>query len=329
MTKKRAGILVLKVGILAAMLTYLFGKSAIDFDRVGAALLDPWSLAANAVLLSIILVFISARWSVLARAQNISLSVGRSIQVQMISSFFSMFLSGSVAADVVKACYVALDNPARKTGAAVSVVADRVMSCFTLLVFGGAVFLLSPQLVSAKPELVLLQRVVLAGVLISCVGLLAFLLVLPRRRLALLHAWSARVPALGGIASALESYQGAPRALLAAFGLSLGSLLTSVALYYIQGRILGVSLPFTAYLFLVPASILVNYLAFVPFGIGVGQVAFFHLFTLMGGDAREGATLCTVFQAYLVLFHLAGAVLFVRDRKPPQQADVGKQLRAG
>jgi hypothetical protein len=70
------------------------------------------------------------------------------------------------------------------------------------------------------------------------------------------------------------------------------------------------------YLAIVPVAMTISYLSFLPLGVGVGQIAFYELFSWFGrATPQQGATLCTALQGYLLLFSLIGALTYVGFRR--------------
>lgn len=98
------------------------------------------SMAPGPLVLSIILmgatIFAGViRWQVVLKVHGLNMPLARTTQISLIAHFFNSFLLGSVGGDVLKAYYVARETHHKKTEAVVTVLVDRIIGMFSLLVF--------------------------------------------------------------------------------------------------------------------------------------------------------------------------------------------------
>jgi uncharacterized membrane protein YbhN (UPF0104 family) len=100
---------------------------SLDWHQVGAAFarldLRLWLAALGVYLLA--QAASSVRWCVLARVHGLGGSQGRFLAYYFIGSFFNLVLPTSVGGDVIRAWYLARQDPGRRAGAVLSVLADR------------------------------------------------------------------------------------------------------------------------------------------------------------------------------------------------------------
>jgi hypothetical protein len=75
------------------------------------------------------------RWQVVLKVHGLEMPLLRTTQISLIAQFFNSFLLGSVGGDVLKAYYVARETHHKKTEAVVTVLVDRIIGMFSLLVF--------------------------------------------------------------------------------------------------------------------------------------------------------------------------------------------------
>jgi uncharacterized protein (TIRG00374 family) len=75
------------------------------------------------------------RWQVVLKVHGLNMPLLRTTQISLIAHFFNSFLLGSVGGDVLKAYYVARETHHKKTEAVVTVLVDRIIGMFSLLVF--------------------------------------------------------------------------------------------------------------------------------------------------------------------------------------------------
>jgi uncharacterized protein (TIRG00374 family) len=107
------------------------------------------SMENGPLLLSFLLmgatVFIGViRWQVVLKVHGLDMPLLRTTQISLIAHFFNSFLLGSVGGDVLKAYYVARETHHKKTEAVVTVLVDRIIGMFSLLLF--ACIMLPPNL---------------------------------------------------------------------------------------------------------------------------------------------------------------------------------------
>ena len=79
------------------------------------------------------------RWWMLVQALGLPFRLRDAFRLGMVGTFYNTFLPGSIGGDIMKAYFIAKGEPQRKAAAVATVVADRLLGLFGLLLFGGAV----------------------------------------------------------------------------------------------------------------------------------------------------------------------------------------------
>jgi uncharacterized membrane protein YbhN (UPF0104 family) len=239
----------------------------------------------------------------------------------MVAKFFNMALPGYIGGDVIRGMYIArrasATSPrgsstiASMSAAAVvpSILFDRISGMLPLFALCLAGTLGAPADSLPSHFLVSARTLSAAGLLAA---LSTFLLAkrLPTVPSFLLR-WSQRLhmePIFTAFYEGTHLYVrdwGLIRNVLGISLLSHGLILLSFVLY---GQALGLRLPLSSYLVLVPLGLLVTAIPIAPGGLGVGQVAFLALFQTAG--TSQGANLITLYMASQVLINLTGAFLY-------------------
>lgn len=98
------------------------------------------SMATGPLILSFFLmgatIFVGVlRWQTVLKVHGLDMPLRRTTQISLIAQFFNSFLLGSVGGDVLKAYYVARETHHKKTEAVVTVLVDRILGMFSLLLF--------------------------------------------------------------------------------------------------------------------------------------------------------------------------------------------------
>ena len=79
------------------------------------------------------------RWYLLVRAVDLPFTLRNAVRLGMVGFFYNTFLPGSVGGDLVKAYFLARDQPGRRATAVATVVADRLVGLFGLILYVAAV----------------------------------------------------------------------------------------------------------------------------------------------------------------------------------------------
>jgi uncharacterized protein (TIRG00374 family) len=247
--------------------------------------------------------------------QGVHLSSLRTAQLVLIGTFFNYFMPGGVGGDVVKAFYIARDFPASKTKVIISVLMDRIVGLFSMILLAMAMMLWQWEALEHSPQLKMIF-------IFLCLILLAFCIfwaVVFSDRLEKTNIVNKVVSILPGKASmtkvlnSLTSYRKGRKGFFIALSLSLIAQISSVLFFYIAGQGLGFSeIPFTTYLFVVPVGFMIQAIPIAPAGIGIGQAAFLFLFTLATKEQSSlGPSTITAFQLATFFYGIIGAFCYL------------------
>lgn len=155
---KRYLIATLKLGLPAALFTYLLWS--VDPADYRAFWTQPkrWHLLALAQLTALLAVMISfLRWRLLVRAFDIPFSLTECMRLGFLGYLLNFISFGSVGGDLFKAILVARDKPQRRPEAVASVLLDRALGLLGLVLLAWlSLRLLAPTQLS--PLLVGIRR---------------------------------------------------------------------------------------------------------------------------------------------------------------------------
>lgn len=176
------------------------------------------------------------RWQRLLAAQGVPVRTGRMQALFWIGNFYNSFLPGGIAGDAVRLIALAREHPQHRAGAAVSILADRLLGFATLLAL--AVLALGAQLTTAPaPD----ELAVIFAASAGALGLLAggtLLITHTHACDALATRWlgTERVAGLRAATDALSRNHGV---LLMATALSVGVWLVDFAALWLLARSAG------------------------------------------------------------------------------------------
>lgn len=306
----------LKVGIAAAVISWMIGSGRLDVRAVADAATQ-WKLLSLIAAIFYLQVFVlSLRWRILARALGYELSRTRAFSLSMIGMLFNTAVPGSVGGDVLKA-YYACGGKSDRSGPIASIVVDRVVGLFSLILLAVAGSAWNSHLLWSNVEV----RAFWFALTISLVILAASaaLTLTASSRLSLLLGRVCVLPAVRAVLMStlevLSAYNRKRWSLLQSLALSVPCHLLAIAAFYAAIRsVAATSVELGMLVFLVPLGLVTTAVPLAPGGIGIGQAAFYSLFAfVLPGKGPVGSSAFTVYQLVLILVSLSGIVFYLRD----------------
>lgn len=314
LTKQRL-IQFAKVLLGVGLVAVLINKGMIEVDKL-KVLLNPQVILIGFLLVALNTLFLAWRWHVLLKFYKFATNFINALRFYLIGVFFNYALPGAVSGDLVKAFYISRTQPNQKMKAALSVLIDRVLGLYSMLLmsFFSSVFVFQNTSDNSSPLIKLIESswIVLA---IASLGLGA-LFSLPMSKLPVVR----NIKKLKSLLDSLYELGRTPQVILSSMALSImGQMLTMVFFYWIAPYF-GFNVSFWTCLFCVPLGFIVMAIPISPAGIGVGQLAFYKLFdALEPGAGDAGALAITSFQAFQLIWGVIGAYVYIRYKhKPPE-----------
>lgn len=332
MTSRARAITVnaLKFAVPAVILGWLLSR--IEPDQWDALKTQPknYALLASALLLASVAVFLSfVRWAVLVRSQGIALGYLAAFRLGAIGFFLSFVSAGSVGGDLFKAIFLARKTPGLRLEAVASVVVDRAMGLYgLLLVVISAMVLFPPATVSED-----FHRLSLGAGVLAVAGTIAIAVVvlggrwidrLLRRVDA--NRWFGKI--IHRVADPLRMFHTHPWQLLISAVLSVGvHLLLSISMYLIARGLYSAPPTFTEHLIIVPVGMLAAALPLTPAGLGVLEATIAWLYQLVPPvpTAASGTLVALTFEIVKLILAAAGIVFYWTSQA---EVDAIRQLDA-
>jgi uncharacterized protein (TIRG00374 family) len=267
------------------------------------------------------------RWYLLVRALDLPFSVRNAYRLSLVGIFYNTFIPGSVGGDLVKAYFIAHAHPERKTRAVASVIADRAMGLFGLILFvavmGSIAWALGDERIVANPDL---QWIVKLMTGIASASILGFLLLgfLPQRRV---HRFAGRlqwVPKVGHALAEMWYAVWEYRQRLKVVGI--GVLLSAfshfglVFAFHCASRVFPPANPATElatlpeHMVIAPIGFIAQAVPITPGGVGVAEAVFAWLYKLSGRPEVRGAIARLSLRLAEWLIAFCGYVVYLRMR---------------
>ncbi|HET6573620.1 MAG TPA: lysylphosphatidylglycerol synthase transmembrane domain-containing protein [Fimbriiglobus sp.] len=325
-----AGLLALVVSMNWTALSDLFSREPHILPFLAAAL-----------ILACCTVVQYFRWYLLVRALGLPVAFRNVLRLGLVGTFYNTFLPGSVGGDFVKAFFIAKGHPERKAAAVATVVADRLVGLFGLLLFaatvGGGCWAAGNEKIAENPKL---QAIVLV-----CVGLSAVVLV-GYVALGLASAeWSKRLsdrlhrvtvfsvhvgPTLAELWFTVRTYRQRPKTVAAVVAMSAVVHTGFVTMFHLATRVFPPADPallgtLPEHFVIAPIGFIVQAIIPVPGGLGAGELTFGGLYRLIRGEGGPAVGLAGRLTLRLIewTIGLIGYVVYLRMRTelPVAEAD--------
>ncbi len=142
---KKHVLTAIKWSISLAIIVYLVRSVMADNPETFARLRDEskdWSLLAIALALELTAVTLTfVRWYWLVRALDLPFRFADALRLGFIGYMFNLVSLGSVGGDLFKAVFLAREQPGRKTEAVATIIFDRVIGLYGLLILASVAML--------------------------------------------------------------------------------------------------------------------------------------------------------------------------------------------
>ncbi len=315
-------IKLLKFVVAFSLIGWMIHKGLIDFS-VLSLMAKPQYIVVALLLGFLNLAVANWRWTLLLQARGFEVGLGRTMPLTLIADFFNFAIPGAIGGDVVKAYYIAQDHPSRKMEAITSVVVDRVLGLYAMVILALVAIVVNVEFVVSQPELVF---VTLTSVGVFSVMTLFLAASLSKRIRVFLKMdlILEKLPA-GQVGKrfyeAIHCYRAHGSTLFYAMVLSFAAQLVAIGFMIFVGYVIGeTGLSFATFLFAVPLGFIISAVPIAPAGIGVGQYAFLALFRMFSGtETNLGQISITAFQVTLFLWGLVGGFFYLKKKKPNLQ----------
>ncbi|MBA2225458.1 MAG: flippase-like domain-containing protein [Thermogemmata sp.] len=269
------------------------------------------------------------RWYLLVRALELPFTLRDACRLGLVGVFFNTFLPGSIGGDLLKAYFIARENRERKTRAVATVLIDRALGLFGLVLFvavlGTAAWGLGEERLAGNAEL---QRVIQVMAVCSGATVAGFILLgyLPQRRVDRFARRLRWLPKIGGVLAefwfAVWMYRQRPRTMAWGVVLSAASHVALVLAFHASSRVFPATgtaaeqpASLAEHLVIAPIGFIVQALPVSPGGVGVGEAAFAGLYQLSGRSASRGVIARLSLRIVEWLLGAAGYLIYLRMKK--------------
>ncbi len=262
-----------------------------------------------------------ARWQLVLAVQGLQLPLGRAAGISLVAHFFNSFLLGSTGGDLLKAYFAAAETAHKKAEAVTTVVVDRLLGLFAMLLFVSLMVLVNWSVVMSQQRFMAVMLVILGMLFVSGLFVVLSFWAGPTKPRQKFEALLARLPKGDVLVRCIEACHAfgenpgfLPRVLGWSMLLSLACVLQIVALGFGLGLPMGEHL--RVLLLIVPAIICISALPITPSGIGVRENLYVWLLgaTTIGIEAKAALSLSLLAFAGSLLWSLIGGAVYLAFR---------------
>lgn len=267
------------------------------------------------------------RWYTLVRALDLPFTVRNAYRLSLVGIFYNTFIPGSVGGDLVKAYFIAHAHPERKTRAVASVIVDRALGLFGLILFvavmGSGAWALGDERIAANPDLQWIVKV-MAGVASASVAGFLLLGLLPPTRVDRFAGRLKAVPKVGTPLAelwyAVWMYRQRPGVVAVGVALSAVSHFGLVFAFHCASRVFPPLNPaaelatLSEHMVIAPIGFIAQAVPITPGGVGVAEGVFAWLYKLSGRPPTRGIVARLSLRLVEWLIALTGYVVYLRMR---------------
>ena len=196
---KKKLILLVKLAVSVTILTVVVVNARranptlfaefIDRPKNWGLLIAAWALCMTGVLITFL------RWYYLVRALELPFRVRDALRLGFLGYMFNFVSLGSVGGDLFKAVFIAREHPRRKAEAISTLIVDRAVGLYALLVMAAAAVLIV-GLPTEDPNIRVINDAAVVGSVVGCV--LMTLILLPGFSTGPLAEFFSGLPKVGG-----------------------------------------------------------------------------------------------------------------------------------
>lgn len=282
-----------------------------------------WPLLIGCVMAILAGVIVSfCRWCLLVRSIGLQFSFRDALRLGFLGYLFNFVSAGSVGGDLFKAIFIAREQPGWRAEAVASVLVDRVIGLYALLLITSAAILCF-DVSNATAEVQTVCRMTLIGTLVG--GMVLGLAMVPAVTKNRFVKKMTQLPVAGRVLNRLME------ALVTVRSRPVTLLQIGLMSFAVHGLILVGVMGITAALFrnpptileqliIIPLSNVASALPFTPAGLGAFELAMDELFKRIPADTdASGGIVALAFRVSTIIVAGIGAIVYIASKREVEQ----------
>ena len=306
-----------------ALLFVLVKKGPFNLEQLQAVILKPDILVFGLGIMFLQVVLFTWRWKIFVD-QVTKAPFFQVLKMTLVGMFFNFFIPGGVGGDIVKALELSKDKSATRAQTLSTVMSDRVFGLFAMITF-SSIFLLYENFHAPTSSIAHFTYISV----LAWVGMTATLLFLPLifSQIAkhLTNLSSKVFTVLEKLISSLHfTFKTFRNFKIQGKSLAISLVAQLAAIYFMYYVVIQLNTPppsFLVFFSLCCFGFVAAALPIMPGGIGVGQYAFYILFSPISPELGQSTiTAITVLQVFQLTYALLGGLIFSLNPKAKKEA---------
>ncbi len=322
---KKVATLSAKIIFAVGLIFWLIQSGRLEFSSLNK-LLTPEFLIIGTILILFNFALTSKRWHLLLRSQQIQIPYRQVWDLTLIGTFFNFAMPGGVGGDLIKGYYITRKSHQYKIGAAITVLIDRLIGLFALILMASISILSQLNLMLANPTTKHIAVALFSITILFIIGIFCLLHTnLSTNKI--IHRAIEKLPKgqhLLQTIHCLAAYKNNKKIFWITLLLSFFAQICTIGFFIYAGHLLQASdVSYATYLFVVPIAFIVQAIPISPAGIGVGQAASFFLFNLVAPNSGAiGPSAMTALQIGQFGMGIWGAFLYVQYKHHQEKQNI-------
>ena len=297
-------------------------------------------LALTALLMTMTLSLQIVRWFFLVRALDLPFTLRSAFRLGLVGYFFSQFLPSSIGGDAVKAFVIAKEQPERRAAAVATVIIDRAMGLFGLLLFasvaGGVAWASGNEQIASIPTL---QNLIKFSAAFAGAMMLGYVLLglLPAHRADRFAGRLKHIPKVGyGLAEswyAVWVYRQRVKIVLLGVCISAAAHFAMILAFYFASRSFTADNPaglatLPEIMVIAPIGFIVQAVPLSPGGVGLAEFFFEQLYNWIGRNGNDGLAARLALRVVEWSLGFIGYLVYLRKKKELTSAQAAAEKEA-
>ncbi len=322
---KKALLTAAKFGVPIAIIAWLLSSVPPEQFRDLQQRPKNWPL----LLASLVTVFIAVsltflRWFLLVRALRLHFRLIDAFRLGFLGYLFNFISAGSVGGDLFKAFFIAREQPGRRAEAVATVIVDRIIGLYALLLLTSGV-IITTGIPNSTAELLTLSRATIGVTVLGGVGIL--ILLIPGFTSGALSEFLTGLPkigrTLGQLITAVRIYRKRWPTVVVAVAMSVCThALFALALFFIATALFQHVPTLREHLIMVPLGMVAGAVPFLPGGLGAFELAIRELYRIVPAAANidvSGVLVALVYRLMTILVAAIGMLIYWSSRGEVRQ----------
>ncbi len=264
------------------------------------------------------------RWYLLVRALRLRFRLIDAFRLGFLGYLFNFVSAGSVGGDLFKAFFIAREQPGRRAEAVATVIVDRIIGLYALLLLTTGVILIT-GIPDATTQLRTLSHATIAVTVLGGLGIL--MLLVPGFTSGAVSEFLTGLPkigkTLGQLITAVRIYRKRWTTVLVAVLMSIGThALFALALFLIATALFQHVPTLREHLIMVPLGMVAGAVPFLPGGLGAFEFAIGELYRIVPAASNvdvSGVLVALVYRLMTILVAAIGMIVYWSSRGEVRQ----------